>query len=582
MSSVGGSKIWIEPLPNINVAAPLTTWVSRIDSGCEGPRTIVTINVHPKPAPPVVAPEYYCQFKFSSPISFTLSNPGDVPTFYGPGVTAGYPFTPTPPTSFAPDTLRYYITETTSHGCISDSVRKDVIIRLKPQPPTVTNVRYCQYELGIRPLNEVVDSDFSSFLNWYDNFANAITVPTPNTFTAPGTTTWWVGQTAPAVNGCASDSVPVRATIIYKPKFSIEVSKDWVCQFDSIVLAYKTAGVSLNIPTYQWTIPFGTEAVNKTTLVDSMITVRFDSAGKYNYVKLRASNENGMCYSDTTVTIRVIPKPTMIAYTKPDVCLGDTVDLALSVRSDNAYEYQWWVDYDTLDNAHALSIISGNSHSSGPYTISWLDTGRHVIKVTSNTIEGCKSDPTYDSVLVHNVPDATFRISSPNGSNICLEDSVQFTANEIDYRNSYYWTPEHDFFNNNHNKPVIWGKMLEPKGLITLKVTDPFGCYATKSMEINPDACCTIAFPNAFAPSPGGEAENNVFKPYFVGYHRFHIFRIVNRWGQTVFESHNSSVMGWDGTYDGVPQDMGVYYYFLRYDCGGKTLEAKGDVTLIR
>jgi hypothetical protein len=48
-----------------------------------------------------------------------------------------------------------------------------------------------------------------------------------------------------------------------------------------------------------------------------------------------------------------------------------------------------------------------------------------------------------------------------------------------------------------------------------------------------------------------------------------------------VFESTNSNPK-WDGMYNGVKQDLGVYYYYLRYDCGGKTLEVKGDVTLIR
>ncbi|MCD6013569.1 MAG: hypothetical protein K0Q79_3431 [Flavipsychrobacter sp.] len=549
LAAVGGARSWIQPLPNINVAGPLPTWASRIDSGCESPRLAVTITVHPKPAPPITTPQWWCQFKTPGSVIATPSSPGDTLKWYGPGVTAPMYYAPTPSTTTAPDTIRYWVTETSSWGCVSDSAMTVVEIKKKPDAPLVTHLQYCQGDFA-RPLNEVVDSDFDSHLNWYDNNANPLPpTPVPPT-TTPGTMKWWVGQTVPNSSvGCASDSVAINVTVLYKPKFSIEPSKSWICQYDSLFLRYK--GPVLVQPEYKWTLPWGTRIVNNTILNQDSIWVAFDSLMKMNeYIKLYVSNYNGFCFSDTTIHIRVVPQPTMIAYTKPDVCLGDTVDLALSTRSDNAYEYQWWVDYDPLDNAHALSIISSNSHSSGPYTISWLDTGRHVIKVTSNTIEGCKSDPTYDSVLVHNVPDATFRISSPNGSNICLEDSVQFTANEIDYRNSYYWTPEHDFFNNNHNKPVIWGKMLEPKGLITLKVTDPFGCYATKSMEINPDACCTIAFPNAFAPGPSGQQENNIFKPYFVGYHRFHIFRIVNRWGQTVFESHNSSVMGWDGTYD--------------------------------
>jgi hypothetical protein len=48
-----------------------------------------------------------------------------------------------------------------------------------------------------------------------------------------------------------------------------------------------------------------------------------------------------------------------------------------------------------------------------------------------------------------------------------------------------------------------------------------------------------------------------------------------------VFESTNSNVE-WDGTFGGVPQDMGVYYYFIKFDCGGKSVTEKGDVTLIR
>ena len=75
---------------------------------------------------------------------------------------------------------------------------------------------------------------------------------------------------------------------------------------------------------------------------------------------------------------------------------------------------------------------------------------------------------------------------------------------------------------------------------------------------------------------------DNVFQPIYSGYHQFHMFRIVNRWGQTVFQSASSSDAKWDGTFNGVPQDMGTYYYYIKYDCGGSTFEQKGDVTLVR
>ncbi len=578
-SPIGGSPSYIQPLPDINIPGTLNTWVSRIDSGCEGPRTPVSITIHPKPSKPNTVPKDYCQFKTANPInlSVTASGAGNTLTYYGPGVTSGMITPPTPTTSVAPDTIVYYITETTVFGCVSDSAIHKVVIKLKPAPPTVTDLQYCQKDIA-RPLNEVVDSDFNSTLNWYYNSISLPPIPVPFTDTTPGTRMWFVGQTVPAVNGCASDSIPIKVTIIYKPKFSIEATSPWVCQFDTVTLAYK--GPALYQPEYLWTFPRGAAAVNFTDRNDSIVQVKFDSTHQDNIVYLRASNHNGFCYSDTSIKIKVIPLPTMEAYTKPDVCFGDTVQLALATKADNSHSYTWWVDDTTMEHARALSIISRNSHSSGPYTISWLDSGRHIIKVSSTTVEGCKSEPTFDSVLVHNPPDARFRISSGNQGKICWEDSVQFTALTEDYRNSYEWAPAHDF--DNLNSPIIWGKMLGQKNTIILKVTDPFGCYATESMQIDPEYCCTIQFPNAFTPNGTGPQDNNIFKPYFVGYHRFHMFRIMNRWGQIIFESANSSVMGWDGTFNGVPQDVGVYYYYLRYDCGGKSMEAKGDVTLIR
>jgi gliding motility-associated-like protein len=98
-------------------------------------------------------------------------------------------------------------------------------------------------------------------------------------------------------------------------------------------------------------------------------------------------------------------------------------------------------------------------------------------------------------------------------------------------------------------------------------------------MEIDPNSCCTVFLPNAF--TPNGDGRNDFFRPIYNGYHHFHVFQIMNRWGQIIFTAENNNVQ-WDGNYNGVPQDMGVYYYYLKYDCGGKTIEEKGDVTLIR
>jgi len=59
-------------------------------------------------------------------------------------------------------------------------------------------------------------------------------------------------------------------------------------------------------------------------------------------------------------------------------------------------------------------------------------------------------------------------------------------------------------------------------------------------------------------------------------------WRIYNRYGQLVFQSNTPS-QGWDGTFNGTPQPIGVYAYTLEatFDNGTKTTK-KGDITLIR
>jgi len=583
--ATGGTAVYTEPLPDIHVAGTYNYWVSQTDSGCESQRTPVTITIHPKPHRPVIVPTPICQFRTPVPVQALPDTTGvgatlvaPIPfTWYGPGVTPGTPFAPYPSTTVAPDTEKYWVTETTIYGCVSDSALDVNIVKVKPPVPVTNPSFYCQHA-SAKLLNTQVDSIGNSHLNWYYNAVSLNPTPRPFTDTVPGTYSWYVSQTVPNdATGCESDSSKVDVTIIYKPVFGIAVSAPYVCQFDSIRLSFCCPSMPLFAASYAWTLPQGAKAVSNTHVFDSSIAVELDTANQNNYVYLRVGNDSGFCYSDDTVRIKVVSQPNMSGFTKGDVCQGDTTLLALSDRSSGAYTFTWWVDKVLLANSPALTIISSNSNSGGPFNVKWIDTGRHVITVSSISQEGCKSYPSFDSVNVHGHPDAGFHVLSADSINkFCLEDSVEFEANTQNYNYGYEWAPAHSF--QNINQPVAWGKMEQSESIVTLKVTDPYGCYATTSMTLEPQTCCAVIFPNAFTPNG---STNRLFRPIMSGFHRFHEFKVVNRWGTTVFEGGNTNV-SWDGSYNGAPQDMGTYFYYLKYDCGGKTIEAKGDVTLIR
>jgi gliding motility-associated-like protein len=569
-SAIGGPFSFTEPLVDLTVAGPHNYWVSILDSGCESARTPVTIVVHPKPAPPVITPQWYCLNWPATAMIATPSGAGDLLTWFGPGIPFGGTTSTPIPSTFAVGNVIDSVNEKTSFGCISDISIDTVQIRPIPTVPLVRDTIYCQFTQA--PALTAVGTPGDVF-RWYIAGTLLPHTPVPSN-SLPGDSTWYVSQ---FLNGCESDSTPIKVTTIYKPAFTIQ-ARPWVCQFDSITLSYN--GPTLYQPQYLWSLPYGSYFARNNDVLsgsfDSSVVVRFDSVVQDNYVHLHVSDNNGFCASDTSIRIKIVPEPTATSSSKADVCIGDTVMLALSSRSPDASDFVWMVDNVPMGSSTALSILSADASSGGPFTVSWIDSGRHVIQVSTTTLEGCKDQPSNDSVNVHTMPDASFKVTTKPGS-LCLEDSVLFTANTNNYNYAYLWAPAHFF--NNINQPVIYGRVEQTKSIVTLTVTDPFGCVASNSVELDPETCCTVNVPTAF--SPDGDGKNDFFKPIFAGYHRFHIFRIANRWGQTVYESTNDK-MQWDGTFNGVPQDVGVYFYYIKYDCGGNTMEQTGDVTLIR
>jgi gliding motility-associated-like protein len=109
------------------------------------------------------------------------------------------------------------------------------------------------------------------------------------------------------------------------------------------------------------------------------------------------------------------------------------------------------------------------------------------------------------------------------------------------------------------------------------------GCSVERFTTVtidNSDLCTQFFFPNAF--TPNGDGINDVFQPFLpIGYD-LKEFVIFNRWGNRVHQS-NQGIVAWDGTYKGVPAELGVYVWYAIFDdLSGQTRTERGNVTLIR
>ncbi len=93
-----------------------------------------------------------------------------------------------------------------------------------------------------------------------------------------------------------------------------------------------------------------------------------------------------------------------------------------------------------------------------------------------------------------------------------------------------------------------------------------------------------IYIPNAFTPNGSGNPENERLRVYsnIIKDGRFMIF---NQWGQKIYEANTIADMktGWDGSYGGKPQPVGVYIFVGKFTLtNGNVIEKKGSINLVR
>lgn len=178
-------------------------------------------------------------------------------------------------------------------------------------------------------------------------------------------------------------------------------------------------------------------------------------------------------------------------------------------------------------------------------------------------------------VTVHDLPIAN--IQGATGVDICANDTISLVADEAPNL-TYAWTPAGFFYNGNTNSVVSANVTFS--GYIHLTTKDNWGCINKDSVYVNAKSCCDIFIPNAF--SPNNDGKNDIFRIVSQPNQDIHQFRVVNRWGQTVFQTV-SMYIGWDGSFNGKAQDPGTYFYYVKYTCSDGTIKEKsGDFMLVR
>lgn len=138
------------------------------------------------------------------------------------------------------------------------------------------------------------------------------------------------------------------------------------------------------------------------------------------------------------------------------------------------------------------------------------------------------------------------------------------------------WLPDFALSCSNCQQPVASPTLTTRYSII---VTDGAGCIVSDSLLVTVTAP-ELLIPTAF--SPNGDGMNDKFRVMNRDLVKFRL-QVYNRWGEKVFETSDFT-SGWDGTFKGVEQEMGVYVWICDYMLQGQTKStvARGNVTLFR
>jgi gliding motility-associated-like protein len=116
---------------------------------------------------------------------------------------------------------------------------------------------------------------------------------------------------------------------------------------------------------------------------------------------------------------------------------------------------------------------------------------------------------------------------------------------------------------------------------VKLTITGSLGCSKDTTVVVKTLNNCVIAVPTAF--TPNGDGLNDYLYPTNAYKADKLYFKVMNRFGQTLFESRNMT-QKWNGTVNGQPQPTGAYVWMLSYvdTDTGKPVFQKGTTVLIR
>lgn len=373
---------------------------------------------------------------------------------------------------------------------------------------------------------------------WGPNY-NISSLTNPNPLVSPDVpTTYFVTLTD--ILGCTNkDSVFVDVV----KSVTIDAGKDTtICRTDGVL--FNTTSNALH---YIWTpATYLSSDTAKNPFANPLVSV----------ITYKVVGNIGKCQASSDVTITTLPYPPANAGRDTTVCFKFSAQL----KASGGIYYQW-----------SPATFLSATNIANPIAISPTVTTQYIVAVSD--IVGCPK-PAFDTVVLF-VDPLVIAEAGPSDTTAVLGEPILLngTGGSV-----YLWQPSTWL-----SDPTISNPIASPEDNITyhLLVTSAAGCQARDSINIKLyKVPPSFYVPSAF--SPNNDNNNEILKPILLGMKSLKYFRVYDRWGKLLFYTSQKG-KGWDGTFNGSPQDPGTYVWMAEGTTyTGKVIVRKGYAVLLR
>ncbi len=364
----------------------------------------------------------------------------------------------------------------------------------------------------------------------------------------------------------------VMLTVLQAPQIDSQPIDVTICQLLDTSFSIQAIGDSLS---YQWQIDTGGNFIDLTNSltysgVDSPTLEIFNIDDSLDNSMYRCII-SGFCDEPDTseiTTLTVLRIPTVLSSpTDQNVCEGDNAIISFSAIGENI-SYQW-----QLDDGSGFIDLNNDANYSG-VTTATLNINNVPISYDGYTYRcllfgDCSPDTSTTTVTLSVFEYPT--ITPLPVVEIYAGEQVQLNPTVLN-ATSYSWDPALNVTNANSLDAIFQPLHTTT---YTLTATNGPGCTATEDFIIR---ILDIEIATAFTPNQDGS--NDTWEIKGIENYPSNILSIYNSQGILVYAA-NGYNNEWQGTFNGSPLPMEVYYYVL--DLNVENVEIyEGNITLIR